>query len=89
MRNSDVIARLGGDEFVALAIDAPFDTAIEQRLYEALEKSNGRTDRAFELSFSVGIAPYDPSSAEMIEEVLARADALMYEKKRARHAERR
>lgn len=91
MRNSDVIARLGGDEFVALAIDATYDTsdAIEQRLYEGLEKTNGKPDRAFELQFSVGIAPYDPASAEMIEEVLARADALMYERKRARNASRK
>jgi diguanylate cyclase (GGDEF)-like protein len=90
-RHSDVIARLGGDEFVALAIDASPDTciSIEQRLYEALAENNGKPNRSFELQFSIGIAPYDPSSAEMVEEVLARADALMYEHKRARKAERK
>jgi len=90
-RHSDVVARLGGDEFVALAIDASPDTcdAIEQRLYEALADNNSKPNRLFELQFSIGIAPYDPSSAEMVEEVLARADALMYEQKRARKAERK
>jgi diguanylate cyclase (GGDEF)-like protein len=89
-RYSDVVARLGGDEFVALAIDASVDvsSALEHRLYEKLAELNFREGRAFTLQFSVGMAPYDPSSAEMIEEVLARADNLMYENKRARKAAR-
>jgi diguanylate cyclase (GGDEF)-like protein len=91
MRYSDVIARLGGDEFVALAIDAASDTTegIQRRLNEGLAKNNNKPDRAFELQFSIGIAPYDPASAEMVEEVLARADGLMYEQKRARKTERK
>ena len=90
-RYSDVIARLGGDEFVALAIDAPEDTAeaIQARLYEKLAELNAKPGRPFELQFSVGMAPYDLSRAEMIEEVLARADSLMYEQKRARKAARK
>ena len=90
-RYSDVLARLGGDEFVALAIDAPEDTAaaIEARLYEKLADLNAKPGRPFELQFSVGMAPYDLSRAEMIEEVLARADSLMYEQKRARKAARK
>lgn len=89
-RYSDVIARLGGDEFVALAIDVSAEThaSIEERLMEALARNNEKPDRVFQLQFSIGVAPYDPASAEMIEEVLARADALMYEQKRARRAAR-
>ncbi len=89
-RYSDVLARLGGDEFVALAIDAAEDTAtaIQARLYEKLAELNAKPGRQFELQFSVGIAPYDPSRAEMVEEVLARADSQMYEQKRARKAAR-
>lgn len=89
-RYSDVVSRLGGDEFVALAIDAAEDTAdtIQRRLYEKLTEVNLKPDRAFELQFSIGMAPYDPSRAEMVEEVLARADSLMYEQKRARKASR-
>ena len=87
-RYSDVIARLGGDEFVALAIDAPqqMSSTIQQRLYDKLAELNAKSGRRFELQFSIGIAPYDPSRAEMIEEVLARADSMMYEQKRARKA---
>ena len=89
-RYSDVLARLGGDEFVALAIDAAEDTekAIHKRLYEKLAELNSKPGRPFELQFSVGMAPYDPARAEMIEEVLARADSSMYEQKRARKAAR-
>ena len=87
-RYSDVVARLGGDEFVALAIDAAPDMSntIQQRLYDKLAELNAKPGRRFELQFSLGMAPYDPSRAEMIEEVLARADGLMYEQKRARKA---
>jgi diguanylate cyclase (GGDEF)-like protein len=89
-RYSDVVARLGGDEFVALAIDAAQEMigTIQQRLYERLAELNAKPGRRFELQFSVGTAAYDPSRAEMIEEVLARADGLMYEQKRARKAQR-
>ena len=90
-RYSDVVARLGGDEFVTLAIDADFELSgsIQQRLYDKLAELNARVGRTFELQFSIGMAPYDPASAEMIEEVLARADSLMYEQKRARKAIRK
>ena len=89
-RYSDVVARLGGDEFVALAIDAAQDMGgtIQQRLYEKLAELNAKPGRQFELQFSVGTAPYDPARAEMIEEVLARADSAMYEQKRVRKARR-
>ncbi len=89
-RYSDIVARLGGDEFVALAIDASQDMTgtIQKRLTDKLAELNAKPGRRFELQFSVGMAPYDPKRAEMVEEVLARADGLMYEQKRARKAMR-
>ncbi|MGC4063608.1 MAG: diguanylate cyclase [Polyangiaceae bacterium] len=90
-RYSDVVARLGGDEFVVLAVEAdpPSVEGVTERLYEKLAEMNARPERKFELKFSVGIAPYDPSKLEMVEEVLARADSLMYEQKRLRKSERK
>lgn len=89
-RYSDVVARLGGDEFVVLAVEAdpPNAELVTERLYEKLGEMNQKPERAFQLQFSVGIAPYDPSKSEMIEEVLARADNLMYESKRERKCAR-
>jgi diguanylate cyclase (GGDEF)-like protein len=90
-RYSDVVARLGGDEFVVLAVEAdpPVSEVVTERLYEKLAELNKKPERKFELRFSVGVAPYDPSKSEMVEEVLARADALMYEQKRLRKCERK
>ncbi|MGE5788314.1 MAG: diguanylate cyclase domain-containing protein [Myxococcales bacterium] len=89
-RYSDVVARLGGDEFVVLAVEAdpPTLDLVSERLYEKLAEMNQKPGRAFQLQFSVGIAPYDPAKSEMIEEVLARADNLMYESKRQRKCAR-
>lgn len=89
-RYSDVVARLGGDEFVILAVEADPPTAelVTERLYARLAEMNAKPDRKYQLNFSVGIANYDPSKLEMVEEVLARADALMYEQKRLRKAQR-
>jgi diguanylate cyclase (GGDEF)-like protein len=89
-RYSDVVARLGGDEFVVLAVEAdpPTGELVTSRLYEKLAELNQKPGRAFELQFSVGIASYDPEKSEMVEEVLARADSLMYESKRQRKCAR-
>lgn len=89
-RYSDVVARLGGDEFVVLAVEAdpPTGELVTERLYEKLAEMNRKPDRAFQLQFSVGVAPYDAEKSEMVEEVLARADALMYESKRLRKCAR-
>ncbi len=85
-RASDVVARLGGDEFVALLPEAGaaqlqlFATRIEAEI--ALR--NGTANRAYRLSASVGGTAYDSSQPETIEALLVKADALMYEQKRAR-----
>lgn len=85
-RHSDVVGRLAGDEFVVLAVDAEPDSreAIEQRVAAKVAEVNAREGREYQLSLSIGVAIYDPAKPEMVEEVLARADALMYESKRAR-----
>ncbi|HEY5958423.1 MAG TPA: diguanylate cyclase, partial [Polyangiaceae bacterium] len=89
-RYSDVVARLGGDEFVVLAVEAdpPTGELVEVRLYDKLAEFNQRPGRDYQLQFSIGIAAYDPEKSEMVEEVLARADGLMYESKRQRKCAR-
>lgn len=85
-RQSDILARLGGDEFAAMAL-ASNDTseqAVRARLGEALAAVNAKPDRAYPLGFSVGILACAPDGATSMEELLERADALMYEEKRKR-----
>ncbi len=83
-RDSDVVARLGGDEFVVLVLDA--DRRNEQvtldRLDAALEEHNGKRQRPYGLSLSVGTATLDPQSGISLDELLTQADNAMYASKR-------
>jgi len=85
---SDVVSRLGGDEFVALVLDANV-AQIEifaTRIKQAMAVRNAQGLRRYRLSASVGASPYDAERGDTIESLLAHADALMYEQKRARRA---
>ena len=83
-RESDIIARLGGDEFAVLAIKVTSDNtaAITTRLQEKLKALNAQADRRYTLSLSVGVALYEATQAASIKELMAQADASMYEQKR-------
>jgi two-component system cell cycle response regulator len=84
-RESDIIARIGGDEFVVLAMESPGGGHGEQwtaRLREKLHARNAHPDRRVSLSLSIGIAHYDPDFPCALDDLLDRADALMYDEKR-------
>jgi diguanylate cyclase (GGDEF)-like protein len=85
-RDSDIMARIGGDEFVILATDSSLTKAdyILIRLKENLDNYNAREGRPYKLSFSVGVATYDPLSSYTIDELMIQADQAMYEQKRAK-----
>jgi len=86
-RESDIIARLDGDEFAVLLIHASPDVPFSaERLARTLEAHNAREGRAYELQMSVGVAVYDCQSRCTIQELLSRADDLMYAEKRRRKA---
>jgi len=78
-RGVDSVARYGGEEFVVMLIEAPIATAaaVAERIrarVAAEEFSGGR------LSVSVGAAEY-PTHGDTPEELIASADAAMYEAK--------
>jgi len=86
-RSTDIIGRLGGDEFAVAAIDAPerFRMVMEERLAKTVQQSNEKSGRPFQISLSVGILPCDSSlRAFALEDLLGKADALMYQLKRNR-----
>lgn len=83
-RGSDIIARLGGDEFVVLLVNTNENSTdiILNRLQTKISGYNEQKNHPFNLSLSVGITPIDLSETATIEELLVRADQLMYEQKR-------
>jgi len=85
-RESDIVARLGGDEFAVFAMCAPGrDTEIlATRLQDNLDACNSGADRGYRLAMSVGMVRCGDGPAATIGDLLAQADAAMYEQKRAR-----
>jgi len=82
-RGSDIIARLGGDEFVVLSIGSRIASAqmLSNRLQENLEFHNAKGGRSFKLSISIGIIYYDPEFPCSIDELITKADRIIYEQK--------
>jgi diguanylate cyclase (GGDEF)-like protein len=85
-RESDVIGRMGGDEFVVLTIDtAENDLAnIQSRLQDNVDIYNMQPGCIHPFAFSLGVIPIDIDSTFSMEELLAQADAAMYQHKQAR-----
>lgn len=87
-RESDIMARVGGDEFVVVAMESTRmnPEAISKRLEEKLSAFNAKAiaENRFCISLSHGLALYDPDVPSKIEDLMTRADLLMYEQKRAK-----
>ena len=91
-READVIARMGGDEFAIIAMEntETSDEILFSRLQKNLDFHNNETSRGYNLSMSIGIIHFDHESNSTIDELLSRADTLMYEdKKRKKLSKRR
>ena len=87
-READIVGRLGGDEFAVLAMEAAKMNVdvLTRRLQEKLDVFNSRSsaEAGFELSVSVGVFSREPEYPATVEEMLSRADLLMYEQKRSK-----
>jgi diguanylate cyclase (GGDEF)-like protein len=82
-RESDIVARIGGDEFVVLSETGDENGEILMtRLYENIRDYNVKGSQRYTLSISVGTAQFDPEYPISIDELLSKADALMYAQKR-------
>ena len=83
-RRSDIKGRMGGDEFAVFPIDASQEgmERAMSRLEKKIEMYNKSKDNPFQLSVSMGVSHYDPDHPSTIDELLVRADKIMYEEKR-------
>ena len=86
-RESDVAARLGGDEFAVFIAEAD-EHKIRGRLLHKLAAHNHAAGREYVLSFSVGIVTSHSAPEVEIDDLLAKADSLMYQQKREKRSAR-
>lgn len=88
-RNSDMLARLGGDEFVVLLQgNDPSSEVIQQRLQASIDQFNQTQQQRFHLSLSIGAHSYNPTQPVSLDELITLADIQMYQRKRAKKANR-
>ncbi len=82
-RNSDVISRWGGDEFLVMMINADAGNleAIDERIISCINSYNEYADHQYIISMSWGIVKWDPAAGAELDEMIARADELMYQNK--------
>ena len=88
-RQADLIGRVGGDEFIVL-MNEPKERQGEEVVLERLEceisKANSQPDRKYQILLSIGTVRYDHSEDTGIDELMSRADLLMYENKKQKKA---
>ncbi len=87
VRESDIIARIGGDEFALLLTggDQRFDTEkLLSRLEKLIEKHNRKGKHKWKISLSIGFASRSPDSEQSLDDLIRRADTMMYEQKKSR-----
>ncbi|MHA7651110.1 GGDEF domain-containing protein [Mycobacterium sp. ML4] len=84
LRESDIMARIGGDEFLVLTIENQGDPVrLKERLVEAFRGFNETSNRPYRLSASIGLVQAPAADTASVDELLARADELMYAEKKA------
>ncbi|MBI3127427.1 MAG: GGDEF domain-containing protein [Candidatus Tectomicrobia bacterium] len=85
-RQPDILSRYGGDEFAVLAIEAKQRSSqkIIERLDKNLQAHNARKRPDRRISFSLGLAHFNPASPASVEQLIENADERMYQNKYAK-----
>ncbi|BBH69408.1 hypothetical protein ACTI_60930 [Actinoplanes sp. OR16] len=84
-RSTDVVARIGGDEFLVFCPDADGDTAytLGARIVRAVAEPVAWRGETLRVSTALGTTVWSERRVIAPDDLLARADAQMYENKRA------
>jgi diguanylate cyclase (GGDEF)-like protein len=87
-RESDVVGRIGGDEFAVMLTNCPkqqLDKTL-QRFQQQLDFHNETSSRGYQILYSVGVVHFDVERhGNSLSDLMAEADALMYERKKRKH----
>jgi len=85
-RETDIIARVGGDEFAVLSIGGTPNSSetMVQRLNTSLDQQRLMVKRPFDLQMSIGAVAIDATQCRDFDDLIARADKVMYSQKRRR-----
>ena len=88
IRSNDIFCRLGGDEFIIIYTQAALDQASEScnRIKNDICQYNEMSTKSYKVSISMGLAEYDKTNGESIDDLIHRADDAMYEEKTIYHA---
>jgi len=83
-RESDIIARIGGDEFAVLAAvnDSETSEIILNRLADRIGSHNAFPDQHYDIAMSIGTAIYNPAIPCSLDDLMSKADQLMYMQKK-------
>jgi len=84
-RDSDIVARLGGDEFVIfIPVCSQNTDEFSPRLQTNIDRFNQEHSGPYQLSVSVGMTQCASNENVSLEQLVEKADQLMYEHKRAK-----
>lgn len=92
IRSHDLVARYGGEEFVCILPDTPLEgaekkaEALEQAI-RALAMPHEKSDAAAVVTISIGVATILPVKGRSADDLLASADAQMYQAKQSGRAQ--
>jgi len=83
-RDSDISARIGGDEFVVMAAGTALcgSDIVMGRLEHNIKEIIKEENPPFDFSLSFGFIQHNPQDNTRIEDLLEKADELMYEQKK-------
>lgn len=80
----DIVARMSGDEFVAIAVNKASEEdaqKIMERIKNNFHKYNLSSEKAYNLSISIGYSIYMPNVVTTFEELIHKADTMLYDNK--------